>query len=913
MPTSGRRSGRVLRGRRRECAALDRLVDDLHRGRSAVLVLRGEPGVGKSVLLDYVLEQPFDGEVARVGGVESEMEIAFAGLHQLCAPMLARLDHLPAPQRNALRTVFGLQEGSRAPDRFLVGLAVLTLLSDMAAERPLICLVDDVQWLDRASVAAMAFAARRLLADPVALVFAVREPSDEHELDGLPDLVVEGLGDRDARLLLASALPGPFDPRVRDRIIAETRGNPLALVEVPRGSTPAELAAGFGVTDPGTLTHRIERSFARRLESLPGPTRRLLLTAAAEPLGDASLLWRAAERLDIHAEAARPAVADGLVELGARVRFRHPLVRSAVYRSASSLEREVVHAALADVTDPEADPDRRAWHRAHAAAGPDEAVAAELEHSAARAQRRGGMAAAAAFLARATELTPDPGRRGERAVAAAQAAFEAGSLAKASELLATAELGPLDELQRGRVERLRARLIFTRTRGSEALRPLLEAARRLQPLDADLARETYLEAVTAAAFASRLVPAGQMREVVDAARRAPLGTRPIDLLLVASLTSLAEGPAASVAANRRALDAFRRDADEESTARWLWFAARTAVEVWDDDAWHELATRQVLLARETGALTVLTVALTMLAMTRVHAGDFAGTAALVDEAEVLSEITGNAVLTHPALLLAAWRGDEEQARHALGTIAQDATVRGEGRAIAAVQYGTAILENGLGRYDAALTAAGRAAEHDEPVVSSWALVEQVEAAARIGLPDVATAALRRLAARTRVSGTDWALGIEARSRALVSDGADADRLYREAVERLGRTRATAHLARAHLVHGEWLRRERRRADAREQLGIAHEMFERMGAHAFAERARRELLITGVVLGRRQEAPREGLTAQEAQVARLARDGLTNPEIGAQLYLSHHTVEWHLRKVFSKLGISSRRELARALS
>src|SRR4051812_14740553 len=533
----------------------------------------GEPGVGKSVLLDHLLEQPFDCQVARVGGVESEMEIAFAGLHQLCGPMLARLDHLPAPQRDALHIVFGLRDRTTAPDRFLVGLAVLTLLSDVAAERPLICLVDDAQWLDRASVAAMAFAARRLLADPVAMVFAVREPSDEHELDGLPDLVVEGLGDRDARLLLASAVPGPLDPRVRDRIIAETRGNPLALVEVPRGSTPAELAGGFGVTDPGNLTHRIERSFARRLESLPAQTRRLLLTAAAEPLGDASLLWRAAERLDIRAEAARPAVADGLVELGARVRFRHPLVRAAGYRSASSYEREVVHGALADVTDPAGDPDRWIWHRAHSATRPDEGIAAELERSADRAQRRGGMPAAAAFLRRATELTPDPGRRGRRALAAAQAALEAGALDRASDLLATAELGPPDELQRGRVERLRARLIFTRTRGGEALRPLVEAARRLEPLDADLARETYLEAVTAAAFASRLVRAEQMKEVVDAARRAPPGTRPIDLLLVASVTSLAEGPASSVPPIRRALDAFRLDAGEDSSRRWLWFAA----------------------------------------------------------------------------------------------------------------------------------------------------------------------------------------------------------------------------------------------------------------------------------------------------------------------------------------------------
>jgi DNA-binding CsgD family transcriptional regulator len=912
MPRSGGRSERRLRGRGRECEALRRLIDNARTSQSSVLVLRGEPGVGKTALLEYVLERSSGCHVARVGGVESEMEVAFAGLHQLCAPMLPGLDRLPAPQREALQTVFGLRDRTAPPDRFLVGLAVLTLLSEIAAKEPLICLIDDAQWLDRASVQAMAFAARRLLADPVAMVFAVREPSDEHELDGLPDLVVEGIGDADARLLLASAIPGPLDARVRDRILAESRGNPLALLEVPRASTPAELADGFGVIDPGPIPGRIERSFARRLEGLPTDTARLLLTAAAEPLGDPSLLWHAADRLGIGADAARPAVADGLIELGVRVRFRHPLVRSAIYRRASLEDRQAVHGALAEVTDPAGDPDRRAWHRAHAAAGADEAVAGELDRSADRARRRGGMAAAAAFLNRATELTPDPGLRGERALAAAQAAFEAGALDKASELLATAELGPLDSLQRARLERLRARLVFARTRGSEALRPLLDAARRLEPLDADLARETYLEAITAAALASRFITSDQMREVAEAARRASPGPRPIDLLLEASAISALEGYAASVPPIRRALTAFRQDAGDESTGRWLWLAARIAGEVWDDEARHELATRQVRLARETGSLTVLTVGLTLAAMVRLHEGDFAGAAALVSESEVIGEITGNASMSQPALLLAAWRGDE-QSRQALQTGAEAAAARGEGRAVALAEYGRAVLENGLGRYEAALAAAQRAGEHEELVLSGWVLVEQVEAAARIGRPDVATDALDRLAARAGVSGTEWALGVEARSRALISHDEEAELRYREAIERLGRSRAVAELARAHLVYGEWLRRENRRVDAREQLRLAYDMFVRMGAHAFAERAGRELATTGAaVRGRVKDASSE-LTAQEAQVARLARDGLTNPEIGARLYLSRRTVEWHLRKVFTKLEITSRRELHTALS
>jgi len=881
-------------------------------GRSSVLVLRGEPGVGKTALLDYAFEQGADRRVARAGGVEWEMEIAFAGLHQLCAPMLARLERLPTPQRVALESVFGLRDGATPPDRFLVGLAVLTLLTEVAAERPLICLIDDAQWLDRASVQAMAFAARRLLADPVAMVFAVREPSDDQELDGLPDMVVEGIGNDDAGLLLASVIPGPLDPRVRDRIIAETRGNPLALLEVPRWM-PSELAGGFGVTDPGHLTGRIEQSFVRRLQPLPSQTRRLLLTAAAEPLGDGGLLRRAAGQLGISADAAGPAVADGLIELGARVRFRHPLVRSAVYRTAPPQERRVVHGALADATDPQADPDRWTWHRAHAAAGPDEAVAGELERSADRAQRRGGLAAAAAFLDQAAELTPDLRTRVRRALAAAQAKFDAGAPERASELLATAELGPLAEFDRARLERLRAQLLFARSRGNDAVLPLIDAGRRLAPLDADLARETYLEACSAVLFSGRLAPTGRAREVAEAARSVPPGQRPMDLWLMALATWLTEGDAASAPLMRRALDAFRQEHISASDERWLWIAARGASAVWDDDAWHELATRQVRLARDAGALTLLAVAVAGLADLQVHEGDFVGASASLGEADVIAEITGNAPLIHTSLLLSAWRGDEDESTQLFESAVAAATARGEGRTITLVDFATAVLQNGLGRYDAALAAAQRTCAHDEIALAGWGLVELIEAAVRSGHRDVAVDALGRLVDRTSIPGTEWALGVQARSRAVVREGEGAEPFYREAIDRLGRSRAVAELARAHLLYGEWLRRQGRRVDARMQLGRADEMFGRIGAHAFAERAERELLATGATLRRQTPDAVEELTAQEAQVARLARDGLTNPEIGARLYLSRPTVEWHLRKVFTKLDISSRRELHKALS
>lgn len=908
------RGGRSpLLGRGRETARLERVIADVRAGSSAVLVLRGAPGIGKTALLEHVAEEAADCRVVRASGVESEMEIPFAGLHQLCAPLLRDVERLPPAQRDALRAVLGLRDLA-VPDRFLVGLAVLTLLSEAATDRPLVCLIDDAQWLDRASGEAMAFAARRLHADPVAMVFAVREPSEERRLDGLPDLAVEGIGDDDARRLLASVMPGWLDPRVRDRIIAETRGNPLAVLEVPRSASPAELADGFAVPARGHLTSRIEQGFVSRYRALPGVTQRLMLTAAAEPTGDASLLWRAAARLGIETDAAGPAEDDGLIELDARVRFRHPLVRSAIYGTALPRERHLVHRALADATDPALDPDRRGWHRAYAAARPDEGVAEELERSAARAQRRGGMAAAAAFLERATALTPEPGRRGRRALAAARAAFEAGAADRATELLATAELGPLDELQLAGTERLRAQIAFSRTRGADAVLPLLGAARRLERLDADLARETYLEAVVATVFAGRFLDPGQRRAVAEAARSAAPRAGPVrslDLLLSALATRFTEGFSAGAPGIRRALDSFRQD-DGESARRWLWLASRAAPEVWDDAAWFQLATRQTDLARQAGSLALLAVAVDSLAYVQVHKGDFVTAAALLDEEDVIAELTGSAPIVHTALVLAAWRGDEKEAVALIEVLGSAARRRGDGRALSMAEYATAVLENGLGHYEAALAAAESAAEHDELIVPGWALVELVEAAVRSGHRGLAEAACGRLAVRSGVSDTEWARGIEARSRALLSDGDVADALYREAVERLSRSHAVAHLARAHLLYGEWLRRGGRRVEARDQLRSAHDSFTRMGAHAFAERAGRELLATGETVRGRTEEARPELTAQEAQVARLARAGLTNPEIGAQLYLSARTVEWHLRKVFVKLGISSRRDLQRVL-
>ena len=880
------------------------------------MVVRGGAGAGKTALLNYLAVRASHCRVARAAGVESEMELPFAGVHQLCAPMLDRLAGLPGPQRSAVGTALGLSAGE-APDRFLVGLAVLRLLSDVAEDRPLVCIVDDAQWIDHASMQILAFVARRLLAESVALVFAVLEPSDETVLAAFPRLDIGGLSDDDARALLDSAIPGRLDDRIRARIIAEARGNPLALLELPRGLTAAELAGGFGLPTTTPLASRIEQSFLRQLQSLPAASQRLLLTAAAEPIGDVPLLWRAAERLGIGADAAAPAEAAGLIELGAQVRFRHPLVRSASYRAATLSERQEVHRALADATDPRVDPDRRAWHRARAAVAPDESLAAELERSANRAQGRGGIAAAAAFLERAAELTPDPARRGARGLAAAQAKFEAGAPDAASALLAAAEISPLDELQRARLARLRAQIEFARRRGSDAPPLLLDAARHLERLDDRLARDTYLEALGAAIFAGRLGENG-VREAAEAARAAPPGPQPpppTDFLLDGMAKRFTDGYVASVAQLRRALAALRQQAGrgENDIAHWLWLACPVApepvaLELWDDDTWNELANAAVRIAREAGALAVLPMALAYCAGVHVHAGEFVAAAALIEEAEGIAEATGNVSLKYPSLLLTAWRGEEAQALKSMEAGVRDATARGEGRVLGLCGYATAVLYNGLGRYEAALAGAQRGCDDEDLGFFGWSLVELIEAGARSGAHRVAADALQLLEERTRAAATDWALGSEARSRALLSEGEAADALYREAIDRLERSHIAVHLARAHLVYGEWLRRENRRVDARQQLRTAHDMLGHFGAEAFAERARRELLATGETVRKRTAESRDSLTAQEVQVARLAAEGHTNPEIGGQLFISPRTVEYHLSKVFTKLGVASRREL-----
>ena len=882
--------------------------------RSGALVIRGEAGIGKTALLEYLTEQASECMVARATGVQADMELAFAGLQQLLfGSMLGSLERLPDPQRDAVEVAFGLRSGS-APDRYAVGLAVLGLLAEAAEQAPLVCVVDDAQWLDQASAQTLAFVARRLHAESVALAFAVREPSEDETFAGLPELTVGGLDEEDAHALLGVAITGGVESRVIERIVAETRGNPLALLELPRGLSAADLAGGFAVSSAQPLSTRLEQSFLGRVRSMPDHTQRLLLLAAAEPVGDPTLLMRAAELMGLGVEAAAPAEAVGLIELTTQVRFHHPLVRSAIYRAAPLADRQSVHRALAEATDAQADPDRRAWHRAQAALGADEDLAIELERSAERAQARGGLAAAAAFYERAAALTPERRRRARRALAAAQAKYLAGSPLAALTLLESAASAPMDALAVALAQRLRGRIALHLGRSGEGAPVLSDASQRLESLDPGLARETHLEAIHAAAVAGRLGMG--MRDAATAVRTTPAAPGPrraSDALLDGLAVRFTDGSGAGTPILKLALAALLDgNEDYEQDMRWPWLACRVAADVFDDETWHLLASRYVLIARGAGALGVLPIALMHLSLMHVFEGKLDTVAALVEEIDSIIDVTGSRRINVPKLMLAACKGDEARASKLIEEAQRDAIARGEGFVLTFAEHAHAVLHNALGHYETALDNAQRASAQDELHASVWSLPELVEAAVRSGKRELATDALVRLRQQTHVAGTEWALGIEARCAALLSDAAIAEDHYRKAIERLGHCRAALDLARAHLLYGEWLRRRGRRVDAREQLRAAQASFAEMGAEAFAQRAGRELLATGETARKRTVETRDELTPHEARIARMARDGASNQDIATQLFVSRKTVEYHLHKVFTKLGISTRQQLEHAL-
>jgi DNA-binding CsgD family transcriptional regulator len=900
---------------RRWLADLLRMARDSHGG---AVVVRGEAGIGKSALLEDLADKAQDFCICRAVGVESEMELAYAGLQQLCGPVIDRLADLPTVRRNALDKVFGLSTGS-PPDRFLIGLAVLDLIAMVAEGQPLMWLVDDAQWLDRSSIQTIGFASRRLLAERVVIVIAARDTGEDADLAGLSQIRLGGLSAVDAGQLLDSVVTGPTDPPVRDRIIAETRGNPLALLELPRAWTAAELVEGLAESAREPMAGHLERAFAKRLGELPSDTQTLLALAAAEPTGDPALLWSAAAQLGLDGSAAAPAEGAGLIEFGPRVYFRHPLVRAAAYRAAPLQKRLGVHRALAEVTDPIRDADRRAWHRASSTIAYDESVAVELELSAGRAKARGGLLAAAALLERAAVLTPDGSRRADRTLAAAKAKRDAGALEAALRLLSDVESEPSSELRGALAEQLRGNIAFDQRRGAAAAELLLSAAQRLERFDSRQARDTHLEALSAAVWAGGVDGRELIRKVAEAARAAPPVDecpRTADLLLDALARRVTEGYEAAAPTLAKALAAARsHDVGADDVESLLWLAGNRAagilaIEAWDYETGMALAERQVRVARDSGALVQLQFALNFLANNVVLTGDIRTAAALIEEERLLSSTTRVTPVGYSSLLLDAFRGDAASAIPMISATIETATKDGQGRIVAFAHYVGAVLYNGLGRHADALECAQRVVEWDALGYQTLAAAELAEAASRESDTVLLADMSAWVRARAAATPTEWALGIAARVQALDADDADAaDSLYRESIERLGRTPLRVELARSHLLYGEWLRRRGQRGDARDHLTIAYDALTDMGIGAFAERARRELsATTGRRMRRYVDAPSTQLTSQELQIAQLVQQGLSNPEIGGRLFLSPRTVEWHLRNVFGKVGVSSRRQL-----
>ncbi len=901
----------MLIGRRNESDALERVLTQAQRGQGEAVIVLGEAGIGKTALIDRVVASDGDFQLLRSTGNEVEMELPFASLQRLCSSVLDRLPGLPEPQSRALTIAFGLAPGE-PPDRLIVGVALENLLSQLAAERPVVCVLDDAQWIDQASAQAITFAARRASGMSVSFLFGARFLTKE--LHGMPTMLLEGLRDDAARELVNLALMHRMDEQVLERLVVEAHGNPLALLELPRSLSPAQIGGGFGLPMSVPLRGRIEESFRRRLRRLPPLSRQLLLVAAAEPTGESTLIWRAAELLGIPDSAADPPKAERLLDLSAGIVFRHPLVRSAVYSAASSLDRRQVHRALADATDPIVDPDRRAWHRAQSTSRPDEDIAQELEVSAERAQSRGGFAAAAAFMERSTELTPNMELKAERALRAADAKRVAGDLDAALGLANIAQRGPLDSYQRARLDVLRAQILFGSHRGNEAPPLLLQAAYRLEPLDPKGARETYLTALTAALFAGRFSSGASAHDVARAAHTSPRPAGPArasDLLLDGLALLIIEGPVTGTPAMRRALEAFRSDeVSNEEQLRWSWLAGRAAGHIWDYENWDFLTARQVELARDVGALSVLPLTLSTRAGLKLFAGEIDAAKSLMEQVQSFADVIDTQTVPYAGLTVAAFRGDEPKVQSLLSETHQDLIERGEGVGVSLSQWATAVLYNGLGQYDRAFVSAAQAVEKpNEFWFLPWATVELIEAASRTGNGIQAASALTRLAEGTTASGTDWAGSIEARCRALLTDGHAAETLYREAIDRVTDTPIRWDLARARLVYGEWLRRNRRTKEAREQLREAEELFSDFGARGFADRARVERLATGEHARKRSPATRFDLTPQESQISRMVAQGSTNREIASKLFISASTVEYHLHKVFRKLGVRSRSQLA----
>ena len=913
----GRAVGLV--GYHAELAALHDLLDSVRAGISCAVVIRGMPGAGKSAVLQHAVDAASDMQVVRTVAVESEQAMAFAGVHQLLLPLLAGADRLPDPQKRALQVAFGEISGPPA-DRFLVGLAALTLLSQSAESGPLLCAIDDAQWLDDESANILGFVARRLLADPIALIAAADETAAKARLPELPGIRLGGLSAPDAGELLAATTGQQVDRGVTERLVTETGGNPLALLDAARDLSSDQLAGKVPLPEPLPIGHRLEVSFARRIRQLSPATRTLLLLAAAGHPGRSERLWRAAAALGIPESTAVAAEEAGVAVFWPEVRFSHPLVRSAVYATATTALRRQVHQTLAAAGDDDGDADIRAWHLAAAATGPDEEAATEQEAAAERARKRGGYAAAAALLERAARLTAEPGRRAERRLSAAQAQFLAGVVGRADELLAQAIPELSDPLLRAEATRLKGRIQSARGEVSEASATLFTAAQRLQTLAPRAARDALLSALEAAVFAGWATTAPLLQGIARLARDLPPTGEPPDsptnLLLQGCTVRVADGYVAAVPALRRAVQAFRSDhIDPDQALQRVELAAIAAVDLLDDAAVEELTGRWIQRARETGALARLAAGLAFRSIfVEGPHGRLAAARAAESEAHELGEVTGNPAVVPPTgahtLLTLALAGQEQQARETAAAVAREAPQRGALGELAFAMSSLAVLELGLGNYSAALAALLPAWTDDTPLVGTRALPDLVEAAVRAGEQPLAAQALGRLDERARAAGTPLALGLLARSGALLAAPEQARERFEEALELLRHTGPGLHIARGHLLYGEWLRRQRRRREAREQLRTAHHMFDALHLDAFAERARLELRATGEHARRRQPGHPEELTPQEARIATLVSRGQANRDIATQLFISPSTVEYHLHKVFRKLGVTSRTQLAR---
>ena len=910
-----------LIGRDAEQQTLTEMLDSIRGGTSRALVLRGEPGVGKSSLLGYATEHAEDMQVVRMVVVESENHLGFAAAHRLLMPFLPELDRLPEPQRRALSVAFGLVPGPPA-DPFLVGLAALTLLSDAAEARPVLCVVDDAHWLDEESSDLLGFVARRLLAERVGLLFAVRDNADlASHPQALPQLSIFGLPDQAAFELLETSVAQPIDPAVAAHLVAETGGNPLAVVEAARELTPDQLSGAVPLPEPLPVGHRLEESFLRRVRELPQDSQALLLLAAAGSPGKGDLLWRAAAEIGIPDSAATAPEAAGLMTLWPEVRFAHPLVRSAVYHAATAAQRRGAHRALAMAS--ELDSVSRAWHLAAAAARRDEKIAAEVESAADQTRSRGGYAATALLLERAAQLTPDPEHRAERELAAAQVHVLAGTVDRANALLGHAVPGLRKPRSSAEATRLQGTIEATCGRVADATAALVDAAQRLRPLDPAAAADALLSALESSAFAGWAQSAPLLGEIAHIARELPPTGGPADsapmLLLQGYTARVTAGYAAGAPLMRGAITAFVRGAGDPDVAlRRLELSAISAADLLDETALERLTKIWIDAARQSGALARLAGGLAFRsAFVDAPSGRLSAARTANAEASDLGQVTHNPAIVPPTgahrVITLALSGNEPMARETAAAVAREAPSRGAAGEAAVAGYALGVLEISLGNYASAVACLEPAYLDGTPLIGTQALPDLVEASVRAGQRELAEGALMRLAERASASATPLALGLLARSQALVAGSGDAQERYEEALQLLGGTRSLPQLARTHLLYGEWLRRQRLRREARDQLRTALEIFEATGLDAFAERSRVELRTTGERVRKQVIGEPEELTPREAQIATLVSEGEGNRQIAAQLFVSPSTVEYHLRKVFRKLGVTSRTQLAHRLS